>query len=265
MNRLFGRKILITGGSQGIGRALVEGFCREGASVVFTFNKSDKAASELIESMTTDGHKVLSIKIDCSDVDQAPRLIEQSAEFLNGLDVLLNNVGMIRRTSFADITKDELKFIFDVNFNFPFFLTQSFIKLFFNSQQEYQQTNEQLRQQDKSVINISSLSAESAISRVSHYQCSKAALSMLTKSVAMEVAQCGIRVNTISPGLTSTEGNRQQREMQPEVWANRSKHIPLGRPGHPLDHVGAAVYFASTESMWVTGANLMIDGGQSII
>jgi len=88
---------------------------------------------------------------------------------------------------------------------------------------------------------------------------------MLTKGAAYELAPFGIRVNTISPGLTATKGNRPQWRDDPAVWRSRAEGIPLGRPGVPGDHAGAAVFLASEESAWITGADLVVDGGHAVI
>ena len=93
------------------------------------------------------------------------------------------------------------------------------------------------------------------------YQCSKAALSMLTKGAALELAPYGIRVNTLAPGLTATDLNRFLWEEDATGWEQLSKIIPLGRTGLPEDQVGAAIFLASDESQWMTGSSITVDGG----
>jgi NAD(P)-dependent dehydrogenase (short-subunit alcohol dehydrogenase family) len=115
-----------------------------------------------------------------------------------------------------------------------------------------------------SIINVTSISAERAYPNLSHYQCAKAGQTMLTRGMALELAPHGIRVNSISPGLTATDINRQQREEQPEVWRQRASRVPLGRTGTPEDHAGAAVFLASDDAAWVTGTTIVVDGGQTV-
>ncbi|NER59704.1 SDR family oxidoreductase [Pseudomonas sp. MAFF212428] len=110
-------------------------------------------------------------------------------------------------------------------------------------------------------MHISSLSAVRARSRMVHYQASKAGLNAFSEGVAFELGEYGIRSNVISPGLTATKANSDQHGT--ETWQRRSCGIPLARTGVPQDYVGAAVFLASAESAWITGANLMVDGGMS--
>ena len=172
---------------------------------------------------------------------------------LGSIDILVNNVGVTTRTAFTETTSEQFDFVFSNNLKFPFFLSQRVVK------------HQLDRKIEGSIINISSVSAYKAISKMAHYQCSKAGLSMLTKSLAYELAPHRIRVNTISPGLTATQGNRNQWEGDPELWRHRGKDIPLGRAGVAADHAGAAVFLASDESSWMTGGDIVIDGGESSI
>lgn len=140
-----------------------------------------------------------------------------------------------------------------VNLRFPFFATQAYAA--------------RMRGAGigGSIINISSISATKAISAMAHYQCSKAGLVLLTRSTAYELAPFNIRVNTISPGLTATKANANQWRDKPDLWRERGKDIPLGRPGRPEDLAGAAVFLASDESAWMTGGELVVDGGEAVI
>ncbi|WP_080630146.1 SDR family NAD(P)-dependent oxidoreductase [Burkholderia glumae] len=258
MGRLEGKKVFVTGGSRGIGSALVRGFVHEGAEVVFTFNQGRDTARGLESQLRSAGHKVSSFQLDASaSADAAKLALTGALDALGQIDVLVNNVGVATRSPFRNIASGELAHVFDVNFFFPFLLTQAFCNYVLDECLTDGKAN-------VSIINVSSLSAERATSRIAHYQCSKAAMAMLTKSVAYEMAPFGIRANTISPGLTATDGNAVQRETQAEVWAERVAHIPIGRPGCVDDHVGAAVFLASDESRWVTGSNITVDGGQSV-
>ncbi len=251
--RLSNRCALVTGGSSGIGRAIALGFAAEGARVVITYRRRASDAAEVVEAIRAAGLESAAVQVDLGDLDRLEELYRRAHEVLGSIDVLVNNAAEITRTAFADLTLEELERVMRTNFTAPFLLTQLFCR---------ERLAEGL---PGSVVNISSISADSAISRMAHYQSSKAALAMLTRSVAYEMAPHGIRVNSISPGLTSTGANRDQWEGNPELWAERSRHIPAGRAGLPEDHVGAAIFLASDESAWMTGANLVIDGGQSTV
>lgn len=251
MGRLDGKRAVITGGSNGIGRAMAEAFMAEGADLFFTTHTDLAAADEVVQLGKGTGSRVAFTRVDGADVNAAARLLKEAIDFLGGVDVLVNNAATITRTAFLDITLEQYTRVMEVNLRFPFFATQAFARHMRETQTR------------GSVINISSVSATSAVSRMAHYQCSKAGLDMLTRGAAYELAAHGIRVNTISPGLTATKANRDQWEGDPAVWEARARNTPLG-PGRPVDHAGAAVFLASDESSWITGANIRIDGGYGV-
>lgn len=251
--RLAGKRALVTGGSSGIGRAIVLGFAREGASVAFTYCSREDEARATAESVRAFDREGYPIQADFRQPDVSETAFGVACERLGAVDILVNNAAIITRTPFTELTQKELDSVLSVDFTSPFLLTQLFCRARIAVGEP------------GSIVNVSSVSATRAISRMAHYQSAKAALSMLSRSVAYEMAPHGIRSNTISPGLTATGANRDQWEGDPELWASRGEPIPVGRAGVPEDHVGAAIYFASDESSWVTGAELVIDGGQSTI
>ena len=253
MSRLKGKNAVVTGGANGIGAAIVRAFVSEGANVFFT-SRSDREAAESLQNEFSSANVKTSFLIgDNADWSTLNAVFSQSIDFLGHVDILVNNAATMTRSSYLDITKEEYETIMDVNHRFPFFCIQLFAK--------HMIENGILG----SMINVSSVSASRAVSKMAHYQSSKAALSMLTKSAAYELAEYGIRVNTISPGLTATKANRNQWEDDPELWASRSSGIPLNRPGVANDHAGAAIFLASNESSWMTGGDLVIDGGWAAI
>ena len=251
MPRLLNKRAVITGGSNGIGRAIVEAYLQEGADVFFTVLSDVEKANSILEAFPES--KVHYLKVDASRLEYVDLLVARAREFLGGIDILVNNAATITRTRFLDISATEYEKVMDVNTRFPFFVTQAVARYMVKHECQ------------GSIVNISSISAFSAISKMAHYQCSKAALNMLAKSAAYELAPYGIRVNTILPGLTATKANRNQWEGNPSLWANRSSGIPLGRTGIPMDHAGAAVFLASDESSWITGAEIVIDGGRTTV
>lgn len=253
MERLRGKRAVVTGGGNGIGAAIAEAFAREGADVFFTVRADVAAAERLASRAGETGARVSFIRLDASEPAAAARLLDASVEFHGRVDILVNNAATTTRTRFLDITPEEYSTILDVNLRFPFFATQLFAR-------HMKETGPA-----GSIINISSVSATRAVSRMAHYQCSKAALNMLTRGAAYELAEHGIRVNTISPGLTATNANRNQWQDDPALWASRGEGIPLNRTGLPSDHAGAAVFLASDESSWMTGAEIVVDGGESTV
>ncbi|WP_415757088.1 SDR family NAD(P)-dependent oxidoreductase [Pseudomonas sp. LT1P18] len=250
--RLRGKRALITGASSGIGRAIAEAFIAEGADVFITALTDEVAAREVIELAEHLGQHASFTLMDAASI-RIETLFEEAHATIGPIDILVNNPAFITRTPFLELGGDEYEQTLAVNLRFPFFATQRFAKGCI------------ARRQGGSVINISSVSAFKAVSRMSAYQASKAALSMLTRSCAVELAPHGIRVNTISPGLTATSGNANQWRDAPEIWQNRKKEIPMQRAGIPSDMAGAAILLASDESSWMTGADLVIDGGHSCV
>ena len=244
---------MITGGSNGIGRAIAEAFAREGGDVFFTCRSDEAAARDLTDLGRGLGVRMDFLRLDAAASGAVETLLEAAMAFHGAVDVLVNNAATATRTPFLEITSAEYQAVLDVNLRFPFFATQAFAR------------HMRRARIAGSIINVSSVSATSAVSRMAHYQCSKAGLDMLTKGAAYELAPHGIRVNTLSPGLTATNANRAQWRDDPAVWEARSRDIPLGRPGVPADHAGAAVFLASDDSAWVTGATIVVDGGDSTL
>jgi glucose 1-dehydrogenase len=250
---LSGKTALVTGGSNGIGAAIAHAYAAAGASVAFTYRKASESATQVAAGMAALGGKVLAIQADLAQAGATDRLWQEALELTGQIDVLVNNAGTITRSEFLSVTQQELERIMSVNFYAPWHLSRKLADHLI------------ARKAPGSVLNISSVSAHFARSRMPHYQCSKAALNMLTKSIAYELAPHGIRANAISAGLTQTNANRDQWEGQPALWRERSSDIPLGRPGLPTDYAGLAVFLASDEASWITGADIMVDGGSTVI
>ena len=250
---LSGKAAIVTGGANGIGRAIALALGSAGADVFVTARADEEAAVEVVAQLRGFGVRAAYMLLDGSEDGGAGRLIGEGLGFLGAADILVNNAATAARTPFLDMSELEYDRTQAVNLRFPFFTLQAFARVLV------------ARGTGGSIINVSSISAFKAISRLSAYQCSKAGLSMLTRSAAYELAPHRIRVNTISPGLTATKSNRNQWRDDPKLWAERGKDLPLGRPGVPEDFAGAAVFLASDASRWMTGADLVVDGGDAVI
>lgn len=251
--RLAGKRAVVTGGSNGIGLAIAEAFVDEGADVLVTTYHNAGEAQRLVRRAAELGRRVEWIRLACENTTAVDELFEAVEQRFGHADILVNNAGTVAGSSFLTHSDADFDRTFQVNIRFPFFATQRFA------------TAAIAGAASGCVVNIASVSAYKAISRLSAYQCSKAALLMLGKGAAVELAPHGIRVNTLSPGLTATNGNAHQWREDPELWFERGKEIPLGRAGVPRDIAGAAVFLASEESSWMTGGHIVVDGGDSAI
>lgn len=238
--------VLITGGRGSLGEAFVEGLLKEGAIVICTYRNRD---NKLTPDLKKDGKKHFSIPIDLSEISEINILLNILSEKFKSIDILINNAGVLFRSDFLSSTQQELEYIMAVNFYAPYTLIQGVSKQMIKHKRK------------GSIINISSTSAVSTDSGITHYECSKAALEMLTKSSACQLASYGIRVNSIMPGITQSNMNKEQWGGDVESWEKRTNNIPLGRAGKPRDHWGALLFFCLDDSSWITGATLTIDGG----
>ena len=249
--RLKDKTILVTGATSGIGQSIALRCAEEGADLIITYAHRADAIQQTKAIIENLGRRCVATKLNLSELEDIKQMQAVMASFGN-IHVLVNNAGIVRRTAFTDISPEEYSEIVDTNLKGTFFITQAV-------------SNKMIEQGDGgSIINISSISDEILSPNLSHYQISKAGVSMLTKSAAYELAKHHIRVNTISPGLVKTEMNRNQWENNPEVWQSRTQNIPLGRVGDPSDIANAVIYFASDESSWVTGTRIEIDGGSHL-
>jgi NAD(P)-dependent dehydrogenase (short-subunit alcohol dehydrogenase family) len=250
--RLKGSNILVTGGSSGIGLALIKGFLEEGASVSFTYRTSQALDRPEVRDLLNQFTTIYPIKSDFSKLVDFEILLKNIAERTGSVvNVLVNNAAEFSREELINTKQEVLQKILTVNLLTPFMLISAFAKALIEAKN------------GGSIINISSLSATAARSKMAAYQSSKAGLEMLSKSAAYELGKYQIRSNIIAPGLTKTPANKEQWDKHPDIWAERSANIPLGRAGKPEDFVGAAIYLAMNDSQWVTGTKIIIDGGAS--
>lgn len=247
--RLLGKKVIVTGANKGIGKAIAVGFAKEGAEVVIGYCTDEAAAISTLEQISTFGVKTKAIQVDMGHPESVAHFFLESIDFLGDVDVLVNNAGIVSYAPFLEATESDLDYVMNVNLKGPFLLLQHFARYLKGLGH------------GGSVINVSSISANLTVPNLSVYQCSKAALSMLTKGAALELAPAGIRVNTLAPGLIQTDLNRFLWEEDVIGWEQLSNGIPLGRIGAPEDQVGAAIFLASDESSWMTGSTVTVDGG----
>lgn len=260
MTRIFdltGRTAIVTGGARGLGKAMARGLATAGAAVALV-DIDEEAAARTSEAFRIDGFDCRHVGVDVTSVESVDAMVRTLLDPWDSIDVLINNAGICRTAAAEAMTLDDWNIVLAVNLTGVFLCAQRVGR-------------EMIRQGDGNIINISSMS--SLIANYPQpqiaYNASKAGVNMLTKSLASEWAQYGVRVNAIAPGYMKTDLTKRFFE-DPEaqaLWDTERNWIaptPQRRVGLPEDLEGAVVYLASDASGFMTGHVLVIDGGYTI-
>ena len=234
------KKVLITGGSRGIGRAMAELFAKEGYSVAFTFKNSEKAAIELAERIGA-----LAIKADSESADEICAAIKTVERELGGIDILINNAAVSSFGLIQDISLEEWNRVMSVSVTGAFLYTKAVLP-------------GMIRNGFGRIINISSMWGVVGSATEVHYSTAKAALIGFTKALAKEVGPSGITVNAIAPGVIDTDMNSS---FSSEDIAALIDETPVSRIGMPADVARAALFMASEDSSFITGEIMNLSGG----
>jgi sorbose reductase len=249
---LEGKKGFITGGAQGIGKTIAGAFAELGADVAIVDMNLEKAANTAKEICEATGRKAIAYKCNVADPESVNKMIQNYENDFKTLDFAINNAGIFTVDSAIEISPEAFKSVMDVNLNGVFFTAQAAAKLMVKNRAK------------GSIISTASMSAHiiNQPQTIANYCAAKAGVVHLTKALAMEWAKYNIRVNCISPGYIQTELIATLKDLLP-VW---SAKMPEGsRLGYPEDLIGAFVYFASDASLFATGADLIVDGGYTIV
>ncbi len=212
--------------------------------------RNAEAAQSAVREIEALGRRSLAVRADTSEQGQVLAMVGEVTSHLGAIDILVSNAGVQKRVHFLDLEAADWDWMLNVNLKGCFLAGQAVAATM------------KPRGYGK-IINISSVAAGGPARRMTAYCVSKAGVTMLTKCMALELAQYGIRVNALAPGLTLTDINRKDLEDEAFLKA-RLQRIPLGKVGAPEDLVGAAVYLASPDSDMMTGMTLQVDGGAGI-
>ena len=239
--------VLVSGGSRGIGRALAEGFAERGAQVIISSREQatlDQTAGEISKALP-----VRAIVADVAKPDDISRLVDQVLKEFDHIDTLVSVAGVNKRMKVENYTPEEFDWILDINLRGAFLLAQRVGR-------------HMISRRSGSIINIDSLNTYAPLKGVTPYAISKAGVSMMTRGMATEWGQHGVRVNAIAPGFFPTDLSKKLWA-QDKMRAWGEGNTPLGKLGEVRDLVGSAIFLASPAARFVTGQVLRVDGGCS--
>ena len=245
MKLLEGKNILITGGSRGIGKSIVQVLFNSGANVGFTFSSSESAANEIAKNLNSSSQKCIAYKSDASKLDQCENLVESFLNDFETIDVLINNAGITKDNLLMRMSEDDFDKVIEVNLKSVFNMTKACQRVF-------------LKNRKGSIINMSSVVGVKGNAGQSNYAASKAGIIGFSKSIAQELGSRSIRCNVIAPGFIKTEMTDNLSDSIIESW---TENIPLKRPGESNDVANLCLFLASDLSSYITGQVINVDGG----
>ena len=248
MKRLQGKVAIVTGGTRGIGKGIVQLFAREGAKVAFTYNSSSAASDQLEAELNTEEVIVKGFQSDASNYAQAETFVKSVIELFGTVDILVNNAGITKDTLMLRMNEEQWDTVINVNLKSVFNLTKQILR-------------PMMKARSGSIINMSSVVGVFGNAGQANYAASKAGIIGFTKSIAKEVGSRNIRCNAIAPGFIQTEMTAELDEKTLEVYASG---IPVKRLGIVEDIAQATLFLASDEANYITGQVLSVCGGMNI-
>jgi len=246
--RLSGRVALVTGGSRGIGRAIVEALAREGAKVAFVYRSNKDAADQLVADLETDQREAMALQADVANTEEVDQVVAQVLEKWERIDILVNNAGVTRDGLLATMEPDNWHSVIETNLTSVYNFCHAVMR-------------PMMSQRSGRIINMSSVSAEFGNQGQVNYAASKGGVQGLTRCLATEIGRRGITVNAIAPGFIVTDMTEAIRNA---AESEIKKKVPLKRLGQPDDIAHAVVFLASDEASYITGQVLTIDGGMTL-
>ncbi|MBI5422414.1 glucose 1-dehydrogenase [Candidatus Peregrinibacteria bacterium] len=244
---LSGKVAVVTGASRGLGKAMALGLAQAGADVVVT---DVLPMDETVAEIQKLGRKSVGIKMDVTNAKDIASMVAETVKKFKKIDILINNAGIYYPTPFEKMDEKSWMKIIEVNFKGAMACAQAV-------------GTQMIKQKSGNIVSVASVAGIMAFAQSSAYNCSKAAIIMLTKTLAAEWAQYGIRVNAICPGIFATDmtkGLLEDKGMKNMI----NTRVPLKRYGTPDELAGTAIYLASDASSYVTGHALVVDGGWTV-
>lgn len=243
---LKGKVAIVTGGGRGIGRAIALGLAGAGAAVSVA-GRTQKEIEGVAAEIRQQGGKALPVVTDLTVNEQLENLVKATSSEFGRIDILVNNAARSFLRSLLDLREDGWDKVFNTNVRAVWLLSRAVAR-------------KMIEQKSGRIINITTVGAEKAELGMAAYGCSKAALKMLTRCMAREWAQFGIRVNAVGPGLTRTDFSKPIWS-NPEIAKHVASAIPMGRLAEPEEIVGSVLFLASDAAGFITGHSIYVDGG----
>lgn len=251
MDKLKGKTALITGSDSGIGQATAIEFARAGADVVICYHSDKKGAEETLNEVKKQNRKGIILKVDISDEDSVEQLFEDALQEFGSIEILVNNAAVNGSgINVADMDTDVFDRTIRTNLYGTFFCCRAFIR------------HRQQKGGKGKIINVSSVHEEIVSAGTADYCASKAAVRNLTRTLALELAEDGINVNNICPGMILTPMNQEAIDNK-QARQKSEQNIPMKRAGKPEEIAKVALFLASEDSDYVTGSSYFMDGGLS--
>jgi 3-oxoacyl-[acyl-carrier protein] reductase len=248
MGKLDGKTALVTGGSRGIGKAIVTRLAHDGAKVAFVYQSNAEAANALVAELTAAGCTVEAHACDVKSKAAVDELVTKLVESWGRLDILVNNAGIVRDTLLAMMTEEQWREVLQTNLDSVFNFCQAV-------------TRPMMSQRSGRIVNMSSVAANHGNKGQTNYAASKGGIEGFTRCLATELASRGVTVNAIAPGFIETDMTVAVRNA---FEAEIKKKIPVRRLGQGTDIAGAVAFLVSDDASYMTGQVLTVDGGLSL-
>jgi 3-oxoacyl-[acyl-carrier protein] reductase len=248
MTQLEGRTALVTGGSRGIGRAIVQTLAQAGARVAFVYQSNAQAADQLVSELAAWKLSATAHRVDVRNKEAADDIVAKVVEGWGKIDILVNNAGIVRDTLLATMSKEQWLEVVETNLTSVFNFCQAV-------------TRPMMSERYGRIINMSSVAAEFGNKGQANYAASKGGIEGFTRCLAKELASRGITVNAVAPGFVETDMTAAVRNA---AEAEIKKAIPARRLGKPEDIAGAVLFLAGEGASYITGQVLRVDGGLSL-
>lgn len=248
MTQLAGRTALVTGGSRGIGRAIVQALAQAGARVAFVYQSNSQAAEQLVSELTEKQLSVAAHQVDVRNKEAADEIIKTVVESWGKLDILVNNAGIVRDTLLAMMSNEQWHEVIETNLTSVFNFCQA-------------ATRPMMSARYGRIVNMSSVAAEFGNKGQTNYAASKGGIEGFTRCLAKELASRGVTVNAVAPGFIETDMTAAVRNA---AEAEIKKAIPARRLGKPEDIAQAVLFLAGEGASYITGQVLKVDGGLTL-